>query len=239
MTALHGQRSFILAAGHGKRMRPLTDTRPKPLIEVGGKALIDHAVDALQQAGVQRAIVNAHYLGEQIIAWASQQHALRIDVSDERDGLLDTGGGIQKALPMLGEEPFFVLNSDSFWIEQGMPALDRLRETWDNEAMDCLLLLCPIEMCRGYDGAGDFHVDDDGRLVRRSDPTQPALAYIGAYLVHPRVFASAPQGAFSMNVLWNTAIAQRRLFGLIHHGLWLHVGTPEAIAVAEHAIATL
>jgi N-acetyl-alpha-D-muramate 1-phosphate uridylyltransferase len=234
-----GRSAFILAAGYGKRMRPLTETRPKPLIEVNGKALIQYALDALQHSAVKRAVVNAHYLGDQIVAWARSPHDITIDVSDERDALLDTGGGIRKALPMLGDEPFFVLNSDGFWIDRGIPALDRLREAWDDDTMDCLLLICPLEHCRGFDGKGDFHIGGDGRLERRTDPVREVFAYIGAYLVHPRIFASASEGAFSMNVLWNGAIARKRLFGIVHHGLWLHVGTPEAIALAEHELGNL
>lgn len=227
---------MVLAAGLGLRMRPLTLSRPKPLVEVGGRALIDYAFDRLRAAGVARAVVNVHYLGEQIEAWASRQTSPIITISDERHAILDTGGGIALALPKLGPAPFFVLNSDSFWIEQGAPALEGLRQAWNDKEMDCLLLLSPLPKTVGYDGAGDFQIDASGRLARRGRGQGEALAYIGGYLVHPRIFAGAPAGKFSMNVLWDRAIAQGRLFGLVHNGLWLHVGTPDAIALAEAAM---
>jgi MurNAc alpha-1-phosphate uridylyltransferase len=225
---------MVLAAGFGKRMRPLTATMPKPLIPVAGQPLIAHGFDRLREAGVERAIVNVHYLADQVEAWCATQHDLVTLVSDERDAILDTGGGISRALPRLGEAPFFVLNSDSFWIDKGEPALLRLRAAWDDAAMDCLLLLCDPAQTTGYEGNGDFVLQKDARLERASaQPARRALAYIGGYLVHPRLFAGAPKGAFSMNQLWDRAIVQRRLYGLAHRGHWLHVGTPEAIAEAE------
>jgi N-acetyl-alpha-D-muramate 1-phosphate uridylyltransferase len=233
-----GERAFILAAGLGKRMRPLTNDRPKPLIKVGGKALIDYAADALVQAQVTQAVVNAHYLADQIDAWAGTITGLALTVSDERAALLETGGGIVKALPLLGRAPFFVMNGDGFWIEGKTPALTRLKQAWDDAAMDCLLLLSPLERTRGLEGKGDFHMDGAHRLSRRNDPGRQAFAYIGAFLVHPRLFASAPTGAFSMNLLWDKAIVQGRLFGLVHDDLWLHVGTPDAVAMAETILAT-
>jgi MurNAc alpha-1-phosphate uridylyltransferase len=235
MTAL-GSRAFVLAAGLGQRMRPLTDTKPKPLIEVRGRALIDYGFDKLRQARCELAVVNVHYLAEQIEAWAQRQASPRIVISDEREELLDTGGGVAKALPCLGDKPFFVLNSDSFWIDGAMAALERLRQRWADAEMDCLLLLCPIERTVGYDGQGDFVAASNGRLTRRVDATGKALAYIGAYLAHPRLFCGCPSGKFSMNVIWNRAIGEGRLYGLEHEGLWLHVGTPGAIALAEAAL---
>jgi MurNAc alpha-1-phosphate uridylyltransferase len=233
-----GETAFILAAGLGTRMRPLTDTMPKPLITVGGKRLIDHAVEAAKAASVKKAVVNAHYFAGQIEAWSRNVRGLEIAVSDEREALLDTGGGICKALPLLGREPFFVLNSDGLWIDRDVPALVSLRQFWRDDAMDCLLLLSPLDMAFGYDGTGDFHMENDGRLVRRKDSTRQAYAYIGGYLVHPRLFNGAGLAKFSMNVLWDKAIAQKRLFGLRHEGVWLHVGTPEAVAMAEAHLAS-
>ncbi|MCA3573874.1 MAG: nucleotidyltransferase family protein [Aestuariivirga sp.] len=227
---------MVLAAGYGQRMRPLTLTRPKPLIEVAGKALIDHGLDRLRAAKVETAVVNVHYLPDQIEAWARRQSTPRIVISDERGEILDTGGGIARALPLLSESPFFVINSDSFWVEEGEPALDRLRAAWDDQRMDCLLLLSPLERTVGYDGTGDFVRGEDGRLSRRGAAGGTPLAYIGGYLVAPRLFAGAPEGKFSMNLLWDRAIAAGRLFGLVHRGRWLHVGTPEAIAQAEAAL---
>lgn len=231
-----GTTAMVLAAGYGQRMRPLTNTRPKPLVEVAGKALIDYGFDRLRLAGVETAIVNVHYLPEQIEAWAKRQSSPRIVISDERGEILDTGGGVARALSLLGERPFFVINSDSFWIDADNPALDRLRAAWDDEAMDCLLLLCRLKQTVGYDGTGDFVRDEDGRLVRKNASAGEPLAYIGAYLVSPRLFAAAPAGKFSMNILWDRAIAKRRLYGISHLGRWLHVGTPEAIGLAERAL---
>ena len=232
-----GERAMVLAAGYGQRMRPLTLTRPKPLIEVAGKALIDYGFERLRAAGVAKAVVNVHYLAEQIEAWAGRQTGPSIEISDERSELLDTGGGIAHALPLLGERPFFAVNSDSFWVDEGEPALDRLRAAWDGERMDCLLLLSRLERTVGYDGGGDFVRDDTGRLARRSAvPDGVPLVYSGAYLVAPRLFAGAPRGKFSMNLLWDRAIAAGRLFGIAHTGRWLHVGTPEAIPLAEAAL---
>lgn len=236
MTSRPGSRAMVLAAGFGQRMRPLTLTRPKPLIEVAGRPLIDYGFERLREAGVERAVVNVHYLAEQIEAWAALQRNPAVVISDERGEILDTGGGVLRALPLLGEEPFFVINSDSFWVEQGEPALDRLRAAWDDGAMDCLLLLSPLERTVGYDGRGDFLLGQDGRLTRRGKAEGTALAYIGGYLVSPRLFEGAPEGAFSMNLLWDRAIAQGRLFGIEHLGRWLHVGTPEAIPLAEEAL---
>lgn len=232
-----GEIAMVLAAGLGQRMRPLTLSRPKPLIEVGGKALIDYAFDRLRAAKVEKAVVNVHYLADQIEFWAARQRSPRIEISNERGEILDTGGGISLALPRLGPAPFFVLNSDSFWLDRGRPALERLRAAWVDAEMDCLLLLSPLPQTVGYDGKGDFVIDSRGRLQRRSRAAGEALAYIGGYLVHPRLFAGAPEGKFSMNVLWDRAIAEGRLHGLVHEGKWLHVGTPEAIALAEAALA--
>ena len=227
---------MVLAAGYGHRLRPLTETCPKPLVAVAGKALIDYGFDRLRQAGVTKAAVNVHYLAEQIEAWALRQASPEIIISDERAELLDTGGGVAKALPLLGDDPFFVINSDSFWLDEGVPALDRLRAAWDDGAMDCLLLLCPLAQTVGYDGSGDFRRDADGRLSRKSAGSGEPLAYIGGYLVSPRLFEGAPEGRFSMNLLWDRTIENGRLFGLSHGGRWLHVGTPQAITLAERAL---
>lgn len=229
-----GEKAFVLAAGLGARMRPLTLATPKPLVRVDGKPLIAHAMDKLRDAGVSEAVVNVHHLAEQIEEWCKKIRTPRLTISDERAALLDTGGGIAKALPLLGREPFFVMNSDSFWSEGKVPALERLRQAWREEDMDCLLLLCDPAHTTGYDGRGDFVMDSEGRLARARDfPDRKALAYIGGYLVHPQLFEGAPAGAFSMNRLWDRAISRRRLFGLAHDGHWLHVGTVEAIAAAE------
>lgn len=232
-----GQTAMVLAAGLGLRMRPITNARPKPLVEVAGKALIDYGFDRLRGAGVTKAVVNVHYRAEQIEVWASRQLSPQIELSDERAEILDTGGGIAKALPLLGPDPFYVINSDSFWIDRDTPALQRLRAAWDDAIMDCILLLCPLDQTVGYDGAGDFVLKPDCRVLRKSAASGKPLAYIGAYLVSPRLFAGAPPGKFSMNLLWDRAIATNRLFGISHWGKWLHVGTPEAISLAERALS--
>jgi MurNAc alpha-1-phosphate uridylyltransferase len=223
---------MVLAAGYGVRMQPLTLTRPKPLIEVAGKPLIDYCYERLRAAGVRRIVVNVHYLAEQVEAWARARH--EVEVSDERQELLDTGGGIAKALPRLGQSPFFAVNADGFWIDGPESALERLRRAWDEPRMDCILLLSPIAGTVGYDGRGDFVAGTDGRIKRRT--SGEGLVYIGAHLVHPRLFAAAPQGRFSMNLLWDRAIAAGRLFGLVHDGTWIHVGSPPAIAAAEKTL---
>jgi MurNAc alpha-1-phosphate uridylyltransferase len=228
---------MIMAAGFGQRMRPLTNGKPKPLVKVAGKPLIDYGLERLSQAGCELAVVNVHYLPEQIEAWARDHASPRIVISDERQEILDTGGGIVKALPLLGDEAFFVVNSDSIWLDEGKPALERLLDCWDGARMDCLLLLCHPERTIGYDGRGDFLTDAEGRITGRVKPGETGLAYIGAYLVHPRLFANVRLSKFSMNLLWDRAIAERRLYGIEHGGQWLHVGTPDAVPLAEDAIA--
>lgn len=226
---------MILAAGLGKRMQPLTFTTPKPLIPVLGRPMIDYSYDRLAADGVKRIIVNAHYLPDQIRAWANSKSAPPVSVTDETALLLDTGGGVVNAIARLGFEPFYVLNGDSFWLET-RPVLERLRRNFDPKAMDALLLLCPLDRAVGYDGPGDFHIEADGRLVRRGQRTSPAYVYAGCQLVRPALFANAPEGPFSTNLLWDRAVGDRRLFGIAHDDLWLHVGTPAAIPLAEQAM---
>jgi N-acetyl-alpha-D-muramate 1-phosphate uridylyltransferase len=226
--------AMVLAAGFGMRMRPLTLTTPKPLIKVAGKSLLDYGFDRLRDAKVQHAVVNGHYLAEQIENWSKTITSPCTEFSDERDAILDTGGGTARALPRLGQHPFFVLNADCFWLDGKVPALQRLKQAWNDPEMDCLLLLCDPARTTGYDGQGDFRVADDGRILSYRQPNDPVSpVYIGAYLVHPRLFNDAPEGAFSMHVLWRKAIAAGRMFGLAHDGHWLHVGTVDAIAEAE------
>ena len=231
-------KAFVLAAGKGSRMRPLTETRPKPLVPVNGKALIDHGLDRLIQAEVADVVVNVHYLADQLEDHLNARAKPNIAISDERNELLETGGGIVKALPQLGNHPFFVLNSDSIWWESGSSALDRLAEYWDDKHMDALLLLVPIDKSTGYDGAGDFLLDETGKLSRRGDAAS-ALIYMGTGIFHPRLFKSAPKGSFSLNVLFDAAIQSKRLYGMVHHGEWMHVGTPQAIGLAERRLSEL
>ena len=231
-----GDSAMILAAGLGTRMRPLTDTCPKPLIKVAGRATIDHTLDRVRAAGVRNLVVNMHHLADQIADWARRQTKPSVTLSDERDLLLDTGGGVAKALPHLGDQPFFVFNSDSFWVDGPVPALDRLRQAWNADEMDCLLLVAEMTNAIGFDGPGDFTLDDDGHLNRREESHVAPFVYAGCYLASPAMFADAPDGAFSMNVLWNRALQQGRLFGLRHDSMWLHVGTPEAIGEVENEL---
>jgi MurNAc alpha-1-phosphate uridylyltransferase len=231
------KRAMMLAAGLGKRMRPLTATTPKPLIEVAGRALMDHGLDRLEAAGVEDVVVNVHYLADLVEVHATRRTARpRVHVSDERGALLDTGGGIAKALPMLGEEPFYLVNSDSFWIEGVSPNLARLASAWDEARMDGLLMLAATVPAVGYEGPGDFMLDGDGRLSRRPASKIAPFAYSGAAILHPRLFDGAPEGRFSLNLLFDRAIEAGRLFGVRMEGVWLHVGTPEAIGEAEAAI---
>lgn len=230
-------KAMVLAAGFGKRMRPLTATTPKPLIAVRGKALIDHCLDDLDRAGVRTAIVNVHYLADLIEAHLARRDSPRILISDERQRLMDTGGGIVQALPLLGKEPFLLRNSDSFWIEGVRPNLRRLLEAWDPERMDALLLLASTVGSTGYDGRGDFFLSRTGRLTRRGERLIAPFAYAGAAMVHPRLFEDAPEGPFSLNLLLDGAIEAERLYGIRLDGLWIDVENPAAIAAAEGAIA--
>lgn len=230
-------RAMILAAGIGKRMRPITATVPKPLVEVGGRALIDYALDRLERAGVETAVVNVHYLADLVRVHVGKRKKPKVVISDERDKLLDTGGGVAKALPHLGEEPFYVINSDSFWIEGPRPNLDWLAGGWHGDRMDALLLLASTVRSVGYQGRGDFRMDPAGRLSRRPEREVAPFAYAGAAILHPRFFADCPAGAFSLNRLFDRAIEADRLFGVRMDGVWLHVGTPETIGEAELSIA--
>ncbi len=230
--------AMIMGAGLGTRMRPLTDDRPKPLVTVGGKTLIDHAIDRLVAAGVTLVVVNVHYKAEMLRAHLARRHDVRIVFSDETDRLLDTGGGVVKAMPRFGDASFFVLNSDSIWVENS-PALAAMQAQWDESRMDGLLLLAGIPTAIGYEGRGDFALGPDGRVARARGNAAAAYAYPGVQIVHPRLFADAPAGAFSTNIMWDRAIAARKLFGTVLDGTWIHVGTPEARDEAEAALAAL
>jgi MurNAc alpha-1-phosphate uridylyltransferase len=228
-------RAMVLAAGLGLRMRPITDKLPKPLVKLAGRALLDRALDALAAAGVTDAVVNTHYLPHMIEEHVAARASPRIRISRE-DALLETGGGVTAALAHLGAAPFYVANADIAWEDGPVPALARLAAFWDDDAMDALLLLQPTDAAPGYDGAGDFTRDDTGRLARRSSERAP-FVFTGVQMLHPRLFAGAPDGAFSMNLLYDRALAAGRLFGLVHDAAWYHVGTPAALAEAEALIA--
>jgi N-acetyl-alpha-D-muramate 1-phosphate uridylyltransferase len=233
--------AMVLAAGLGKRMRPLTDKIPKPMVPLAGRPLVDHALDRICEAGVGRAVVNVHYRAEVLEAHIAARNASKrgpeVSVSDERGLLLETGGGVLKALPLLGEGPFLICNSDTTWLERGTRNIDRLIKEWDDERMDSLLLLAEKDKTLGYEGVGDFHLGKDGRLRRRAGSETAAHVFSGVSIAHPRMFADAPEGAFSLNILWDRAIAKGRLYGLVLDGWWLHVGTPAALAAAEEFIS--
>ncbi len=229
--------AMVLAAGLGTRMRPHNGGVPKPLVRVGGKALIDYGLDRLADAGVERAVVNVHYLADVLERHLAARQRPRVVISDERDALLDTGGGIAKALPLLGEAPFFLLNSDTLWLDGVKPNLVRLAETFEAAIMDALLLLAPAAGSIGYEGRGDFAMRPDGRLRRRGENEVAPFVYAGAAMLAPALFAGAPEGAFSLTLLFDRAVARERLFGLRLDGVWMHVGTPEAVAAAQAALA--
>lgn len=227
-------RAFVLAAGLGKRMRPVTATLPKPLVEVAGKALIDHALDRAAEGGIETAVVNVHWLADLMEGHlAHRRPAPRIVLSDERAALLETGGGVKKALAHFAGEPFVVFNSDSFWLEGPRPNLNRLIEAWDPQTTDILLLVAPTATSLGYDGAGDFDMDSDGRLAWRGEREVAPFIYAGVAILKPELFADTPDGAFSLTLLFDRAARAGRLQGLRLDGQWLHVGTPEAIDAAE------
>jgi len=229
--------AMVLAAGLGTRLRPLTERRPKPLIEVAGRSLIDRALDHLAAGGITRAVVNGHYRADQLRAHlAARDGAPEIVWSDESAALLDTGGGVAKVLDKLGNGPFVVVNSDVIWLDGTRKMLARLAEQWDDGAMDALLLLVPTVGALGYEGRGDFLLSPDGMVARRPEHEVSPFLYGGVQLVHPRLFADCPKGAFSINLLWDRAIAAGRLYGLRHDGLWMHVGTPEGVQQAEEAL---
>lgn len=229
-------RAMILAAGLGRRMRPITATTPKPLVEVAGRSLIDRVFERLEAAGVEETLVNVHYLADLVEVHVRRRTSMTVRISDERSRMLGTGGGIVKALPLLGDQPFYLCNSDSFWIEGVRQNLLRLAEAWDGARMDALLLLAPVVGSIGYDGRGDFDLSPEGRLTRRADRRIAPFVYAGAAILAPELFADAPEPPFSLNVLFDRAIERERLYGLRMEGLWLHVGTPAAIRAAELAI---
>ena len=230
-------RAIVLAAGLGTRMRPYNGQIPKPLVAIGGKSLIDYALDRLAEAGVERAVVNVHHLADAVEQHVTKRAHPQIVISDERAELLGTGGGVAKALPQLGNAPFFLINSDTVWLDGVKPNVARLAAAFDPAIMDALLLLAPTADSIGYAGRGDFAMLPDGRLRRRGEREVVPFIYAGAALLSPALFADAPAGAFALTVLFDRAAEQGRLFGLRLDGVWMHVGTPEAVAAAQAALA--
>lgn len=231
--------AMVLAAGLGTRMRPLTDDRPKPLIKVAGKALIDYTLDRFADAGVRRAVVNVHYRADQMEAHLSARRRPEIVISDERALLLETGGGLKKAAPHLGSAPVFCTNTDAILVDgAGEEPCAALSNAWRDETMDALLLLAPIGMASGYDGAGDFELGENGALDWRTGPSA-AFVYTGLQIIRPSLLAETPDGPFSLRVLWDKARRAGRMKGIVHQGPWMHVGDPEGLALAEAFFDTM
>lgn len=235
MTKLASDTAMILAAGLGKRMRPLTASQPKPMVRVAGKPLIDHALDRLAEAGVAKAVVNVHYLADALEAHVLARQNPKVSVSDERDLLLETGGGMVKALPQL-PDPFFALNADNIWLDGPKNAFHDLSRRWNPDEMDALLLVVPHARAMNFSGPGDFHMDALGRLSRRRAGRIAPFIYTGIQLVSHRLMRDAPEGPFSTNILWNRAMEEGRLYGISFTGLWFEVGTPQMIRPTEEAL---
>ena len=229
--------AMIMAAGLGKRMRPLTATKPKPLIEVGGKPLLDHVLEKLRVAGVRKVVVNVHYLADALEAHlASRGHGLDVVISDERDLLMETGGGLVRAAPLIDSDPFLALNSDNLWIDGPADTLKLLASHWDGARMDALLLLVPQARALNHKGMGDFHMDREGRIRRRDKSHVAPFVFTGIQIASKRLLRDAPEGPFSTNLLWDRAIEEGRCFGAVHQGLWFDVGTPQSIHMTETAL---
>ncbi len=226
--------AMIFAAGLGTRMRPLTDQTPKPLVTVAGRTLIDRALDDFARAGVETAIVNVHHLADQIEAHLAERREPNIVISDERPLLLDQGGGIKKVLPLIGEDPFFICNTDAFWFGAPQSNLLALAQAWNADEMDAALLLAPTQGSVGVDWDGDFDLSEEGRIIRRAGPKP--YVYAGVGLIKPQLFAQETSDVFKLAPVLFSAAEKGRLFGVVSTGLWLHVGTVAAIAEAEKAI---
>lgn len=231
------KRAMVMAAGLGTRMRPLTNDRCKALVELGGKSLIDWMLDRLAEAGVEKAVVNVHHFADRLESHLSERTAPAITISDERAELLETGGGLAKAAPLLGDDPIYVANIDSVWQEQpGVKELDKLARAFDPGRMDALLLITPTANTLGFDGPGDFFLHEDGRLERRGERATAPYAYTGVQILNPRVLEGLPVEPFSTNLIWNTALEAGRLHGCVMDAFWMHVGDPEAREAAENRL---
>nr|WP_137678613.1 nucleotidyltransferase family protein [Parerythrobacter lutipelagi] len=235
MKALASDTAMVMAAGLGKRMRPLTASQPKPLVRVAGKPLVDHALDRLAEAGIAKAVVNVHYLADALEAHVGGRKDPQVLISDERADLLETGGGMVKAQDQL-PDPFFCLNSDNIWLDGPRDAFHDLSQRWNADEMDALLLLVPHAKAVNFTGKGDFHMDPVGRLSRRNTGRIAPHIFTGIQLVSHRLLRDAPEGKFSTNILWDRAIQEGRLFGAAFTGLWLEVGTPQAIGPTEEVL---
>ena len=229
--------AMIMAAGLGKRMRPLTATRPKPLVEVAGKALLDHVLDRLRAAGVKKVVVNVHYLADAVEAHLeSRDHGLEFAISDERGLLMETGGGLVQAAELIDSDPFLAVNSYNYWVDGPADTLKLLASHWDAAKMDALLLLVPLARAQNHRGMGDFHMDRQGRVRRREKGRVAPFVFTGIQIMSKRLLRDAPEGPFSTNILWDRAIEEGRCFGAVHQGLWFDVGTPKSIKLTESAL---
>ena len=226
-------KAMVLGAGYGQRMRPLTNDIPKPLVALDEKPLIDHVLERIDKSQIGTAVVNVHYLADKLETHLETRRSPNIIISDERDQLLDTGGGVKKALPYFENEPFLIHNADSVWMEGSGYNLDRLVDHWDPDKMDCLLLLALICTSIGYEGQGDFYMDRDGKIRRREEKEYVPFVFAGASIMNPKLFENTPDGPFSLNLIWDRALENGRLYGIRHEGIWMHVGTPEALEDAE------
>lgn len=225
--------AMVLAAGLGTRMRPLTDATAKPLIEVAGRSMIDRLLDSLALAGVKRVVVNVHWFADLVEAHLKTREDLEVIISDERDEVLETGGGLAKARPLLGDDPIFVVNTDAFWEPTGAKPLQDLAQSFNSELMDELLLLADIKRCLGFPGAGDFFCGEDGVLTRRGDAPSAPWAYAGVRILKPQLYDHAPIEPFSANRIWTDLLPKGRMFGHALDRFWLHVGDPQALKDAE------
>lgn len=235
MSDLASDTAMVMAAGMGKRMRPLTATMPKPMVRVAGKPLIDHALDRLADSGVSKAVINVHYLADALEAHVLERAVPMVTISDERGELLETGGGLIKAKDLL-PDTFFCLNADNIWLDGPKSAFHDLSARWDPEKMDALLLLVGHARAENFTGKGDFHMDAEGRLTRRKSGRIAPFIYTGIQLLSKRLLRDAPEGKFSTNILWNRAMEEGRLYGVSFTGLWFEVGTPDAIKPTEDAL---
>ncbi len=230
--------AMVLSAGLGKRMRPLTASRPKPLVEVAGRTLLDRVLDHIRAAGIGRVVVNVHYLADAVEAHlAARDQGFDLRISDERPLLMETGGGVVQALPLIDADPFLVVNSDNLWVDGPVDAIRLLADRWDAAAMDALLLVIPLAHAACHNGPGDFHMDPVGHLSRRRPGRIAPFVFTGIQIVARRLFDDPPAGPFSFNLLWNRTIAAGRCYGLVHQGLWFDIGTPPAVRAAEDALA--
>lgn len=231
------KKAMVLAAGLGRRLRPITNNLPKPLVKIANRTLLDHTLDHLVAAGVECVVVNVHYLADQIKRHLNSRKDLEIIISSEELSLLETGGGVKKVIKKFNDEPFYISNADVFWLNGPTTVLERMIEQWDEARMDALLMLHATVEAYGYSGDGDFEVDANGKLSRRIEREITPYLFSGVQIIHPRIFENTPEGKFSLNVIYDKAIEADRLYGVVHDGEWFHIGTPDGLAEVESYLA--